>query len=177
MRLCVLACKCACVSIFHLTHWNDSVNYFSEIHHFNEIFFWLWLCFDWTASDHLFINRTLFLLKVEYLLLITYIFSCYEKCLRNVCSQVRQWAHSVERKIRRSHTWNTIKMNIDFWMMIESEMHSSIFFAFHSLSLFVEWTNKLSNNATSLNMGLFICLFFVRIDQTIYFKIILLFHR
>lgn len=62
--------------------------------------------------------------------------------------------------------------------MIEGAMHSSIFFAFRSLFLSVKRTNKLSNNGSSLNMGLFICLFhffsFELILSCIYFNCILL---
>lgn len=57
------------------------------------------------------------------LLLITFIFSCYEKCLRNVCSQAKKVdPHRVEEiVVARSHEHEMQSNQII--RMIEGEMH------------------------------------------------------
>lgn len=106
----------------------------------------LWLNCVWSSfyntqialHIHSFIECWIWLL----LLLITFIFSCYEKCLRNVCSQDAEEekirAHSVGRKYtRRSrYTWNAIKISIvtfEWCMKVRCIQASSLHFP-HPLS-------------------------------------------
>lgn len=163
----VLACwavrVCVCVSeYFHLTHWNDSVNHFNGIHITSTENVWLWLCLLWLSPKH---KSHFISIECWMLLLITFIFSCYEKCLRNVCSQQAKKvdAHRAEEH-RETITCERGTQSYQIIWMIEGEMHIQASSLLCICS--VKWTNELSNNARSLKMGLFICLLhFVWIDQ------------